>query len=528
MSARAGTTLLAIKPHLRIGQIWNMCFGFLGVQIGFGLQNANASRIFQTLGANVDDLPILWIAAPVTGLLIQPLVGHFSDRTWGRLGRRRPYFLFGALATAAALFAMPAAPVLWIAAALLWLMDGSINVTMEPFRAFVGDLLPDRQRTTGFAMQSFFIGIGAVFASALPWLLTNILGIANTAPPGVVPPSVHAAFTIGGAALLAAVLWTVFTTREYSPDQVRAFAADHPGTVRANATPPRSAQAYRRGGTLWLLAGALAIAITAVLRLEKELYVLGGVLVLFGLAQVFAAWRRADGAAAAGGFAEILDDLFAMPHTMRRLAVVQFFAWFGLFAMWIFTTAAVTSYHFGVSDPASAAYNRGADLVGLLFGMYNGVAAIAAFAIPVLAARIGRRATHMINLALGGLGLFGFLLIRDPDWLWLPMVGIGIAWASILSVPYAILSGALPQHKLGVYMGIFNIFIVLPQLLAATILGLLLRHVFGGAPIYALALGGASLLAAVVAMLAVSDAPELQAELPEDLPEELRPGPPAG
>ena len=509
MSGRGltGGALLAIKPHLRFGQIWNMCFGFLGVQIGFGLQNANASRIFQTLGANVDDLPILWIAAPVTGLLIQPLVGHFSDRTWGRLGRRRPYFLFGALATAAALFAMPAAPVLWVAAALLWLMDGSINVTMEPFRAFVGDLLPDRQRTTGFAMQSFFIGIGAVFASALPWLLTNGLGIANIAPPGEVPPSVRIAFTIGGAALLAAVLWTVLTTREYSPAQVDAFAGRDPAASTGANAVERPAGTYMRGGAAWLAAGALATGVTAVFRLEKEVYVVGGVLIAFGIAQLLVGFRRGRGQAT-GGFTAILDDLFAMPRTMQRLAVVQFFAWFGLFAMWIFTTAAVTSYHFGVTDPASPAYNKGADLVGLLFGAYNGVAALAAFAIPAVAARIGRRATHMFNLCLGGAGLLAFLVIRDPAWLWVPMIGVGIAWASILSVPYAILSGALPQHKLGVYMGIFNIFIVLPQLLAATILGLLLRTVFGGQPIYALALGGVSLFAAALAMLAVSDPSE--------------------
>ena len=494
--------MLAIKPHLRAVQIWNMCFGFLGVQIGFGLQNANASRIFQTLGADIDNLAILWIAAPVTGLLVQPLVGHFSDRTWGRLGRRRPYFLFGALATTAALVAMPNAPLLWVAALLLWIMDASINVTMEPFRAFVADLLPNRQRTTGFAMQSFFIGIGAVFASALPWMLTNWFGISNIAPAGEIPASVRIAFYVGGAALLGAVCWTVFTTREYSPEQVRAFEA--PASATAQPAARRSARAYARGGALWLAAGLAAVLVTASFDFEKEVYVLGGVIMLFGLAQIAVGWRRRNDAAT-GGFAEILDDMFAMPATMRQLAVVQFFTWFGLFAMWIFTTAAVAAFHFGSTDPTSRAFNAGADLTGLLFGVYNGVAALAAFAIPPVAARIGRRACHMVNLALGGAGLIAVMLIRDPDWLWVPMIGVGIAWASILSMPYAILSGVLPAQKIGTYMGIFNIFIVVPQLLAATILGLLLKSLFGGAPIAALGLGGASLLLAAAAMLLVDD-----------------------
>ena len=495
-----GGATLAIKPHLGGRQIWNMCFGFLGVQIGFGLQNANASRIFQTLGANIDDLAILWIAAPVTGLLVQPLVGYASDRTWGRLGRRRPYFLFGAIAASAALVAMPNSGVLWVAAALLWIMDASINVTMEPFRAFVGDLLPEKQRTRGFAMQSFFIGIGAVFASALPWMLTNWFGVSNVAAPGVIPDSVRIAFYTGGAALLGAVLWTVVTTREYSPDQVREFEVERSGHAAA-ASPTRAAVAYLRGGLLWLGAGAVATGVTAAFGFEKEVYVLGGVVMAFGAAQIAAGvWRGRGGT---GGIIEIFDDLFAMPATMKQLAVVQFFTWFGLFAMWIYTTSAVTARHFGTSDTASKAYNEGADLVGLLFGVYSGVAAIAAFLLPPLAARIGARATHMLALALGGCGLLGFLVVDSPGLLWLPMIGVGVAWASILSIPYAILSGALPQHKLGIYMGIFNIFIVVPQLLAATILGLLLRGVFGGEAIYALALGGGALFVAALAMLRV-------------------------
>lgn len=498
------TSLLAAKPRLSAVQIWNMCFGFLGVQIGFGLQNANASRIFQTLGANVDDLAILWIAAPATGLIIQPLVGYFSDRTWTRLGRRRPYFLFGALLTTAALLAMPQSPALWFAAVTLWIMDASINVTMEPFRAFVGDLLPDEQRTAGFAMQSFFIGTGAVLASALPWLLTNGLGIANTAPPGVVPPSVQIAFYVGAAGLLSAVLWTVILTREYPPEQVDAFVAQDAGEAAPARPAPRTAARYARGGLLWLAAGLGVAVAAAAYGLDKEIYLLAGLLALFGVAQFAASAMRSG--ALSNGFLEIFDDLHAMPQTMRRLAVVQFFSWFGMFAMWIYTTPAVTSYHYATRDTASAGYNEGADLVGLLFGVYNGVGALMAFALPVLAARIGRRATHMLALVAGGCGLLSFLLIRDPHWLWLGMVGVGLAWASILSIPYAMLTGALPPHKLGVYMGIFNIFIVLPQLLAATILGLLVRSIFGGAPIYALALGGGALIVAALAMLRVEEA----------------------
>jgi maltose/moltooligosaccharide transporter len=492
-----------IKARKSPLQIWNMCFGFLGIQIGFGLQNANASRIFQTLGADFGQLPVLWIAAPVAGLLVQPLIGHFSDKTWGRLGRRRPYFLFGALLTAAAMFAMPASPVLWGAAAALWIMDASINVTMEPFRAFVGDLLPEEQRTTGFAMQSFFIGVGAVFASALPWMLSNWFHIANTAPAGVTPESVRLAFWIGGGCLLAAVLWTVLTTREYSPDEMAAFE----GLKASGASPARPApraSAFFTSGALWTLGGLAATAGVFSLKLEKELYILTGFASAFGLVQIAAGLRRMGGAAARGLF-EIVDDLFLMPTTMRRLAVVQFFSWFGLFAMWIWTTPAVTSRHYGTLDTASAAYNAGADWVGVLFAVYNGVAALAAFLLPMLARRVGRRTAHALCLGAGALGLLSFAVIGDAQQLWLGMIGIGFAWASILSVPYSILAGALPGSKMGVYMGIFNFFIVLPQLVAATVLGLLLKHFFAGQPIWGLVLGGGSMLVAALCVFAVRD-----------------------
>ncbi len=500
------STFLTIRPRLNALAIMNMCVGFFGIQIGFGLQNANTSRIFQTLGAEVDSLAILWIAAPLTGLLVQPIIGHFSDKTWTPLGRRRPYFLAGAVLTSLALVAMPNSPTLWFAAATLWIMDASINITMEPFRAFVGDLLPDEQRTAGYAMQSFFIGTGAVFASCLPWILSN-LGVASVAPEGVTPDSVRWAFYIGAACLLSAVLWTVFSTREYSPEQVAAFDA-HNATLGALAgqspddeqAQARSSRAYILGGLIWAVIGAAGFVGVALSGLEKELYILSGGIAAFGLLQIVVGALHA--AKASNGVTEIVDDMFRMPEAMRGLAIVQFFSWFALFSMWIYTTAAVTAVHYGTSDTTSAAYNTGADWVGVLFGVYNGVAALAAFAIPMLARRTGRRGAHAINLTLGGLGLIGIAVIRDPALLWLPMIGVGFAWASILSMPYAILSGAVPGRKMGVYMGIFNIFIVLPQLLAATILGLTLKHLFGGEAIWALVVGGGSFfVAAVCAML---------------------------
>jgi len=504
------------RPRLTRLAIWNMCVGFFGIQIGFGLQNANTSRIFQTLGAEVDSFAILWIAAPLTGLIVQPIIGYFSDKTWGPLGRRRPYFLFGAIATTIALIFMPNAPVLWMAAATLWIMDAAINVTMEPFRAFVGDNLPEEQRATGYAMQSFFIGTGAVFASCLPWLLTQF-GVANTAPEGIVPDSVRISFYVGAAAMLMAVLWTVFSTKEYSPEQIDAFEGAHPAPSATDAMRP--AARYLSGGLVWLAVGAVAFLAVWFVRdqaaalsaevedwrkaVGKELYVLAGFVAGFGVLQLLvAAFRRA---AKSNGLTEILDDMFGMPETMRGLAVVQFFSWFALFAMWIYTTAAVTAVHFGSSDTTSLAYNEGADWVGVLFGVYNGVAALVAFGLPVLARRIGKRGAHAVALAMGGLGLIGIFLIRDPQMLWLPMVGVGIAWASIVSLPYAILSSAVPGRKMGIYMGVFNIFIVVPQLVAATLLGLMLNALFQSQAIWALVVGGVSFFIAAAMSLRVRE-----------------------
>jgi len=435
-----------------------MCFGFLGLQFGFALQNANVSRIFQTLGADLDQIPSLWIAAPLTGLLVQPVVGYLSDRTWTRLGRRRPYFLAGALLAAAALWCMPRASSLWIAAALLWVLDASINLSMEPFRAFVGDQLPVAQRPLGYSMQSFFIGVGAVVGSALPWLFARA-GINNHvdalgATPGAAD-TVRYAFELGAAGLLLAVAWTVLSSNEYSPAQLRDFDALTPGVPGA----PGDAGAGGAGGLLRMCADMPRT---------------------------------------------ILHDLAVMPATMRRLAPVQFFSWLALFAMWIYTTAAVTSAQFGATDTHSEAYNQGANWVGVLFAAYNGFAAIAAGLIPLMVRRLGLPWSHLINLWLGALGLLSFLLIRDPHWLLLSMLGVGFAWASILSLPYALLSASLPSDKMGVYMGIFNFFIVVPQLVAASVLGLALKLLFGGAPVYALALGGVSFLIAGLLVLRVA------------------------
>ncbi|AOX63286.1 MFS transporter [Stenotrophomonas sp. LM091] len=483
------------KPTLSFWQIWNMCFGFLGIQFGFALQNANASRIFETLGAPMDAVPGLWIAAPLTGLLVQPVIGYLSDRTWTRWGRRRPFFMIGAVLTTLALLVMPNSPTLWIAAGTLWVLDASINVSMEPFRAFVGDQLAPRQRPTGFAMQSFFIGIGAIVASFLPFILAHF-GVANTAAAGQVPDTVRYAFYFGAAVLLAAITWTVVSTREYSPAELARFDDAEPAAVHHSArvaVPPPWAQI---GG--WVAAGLVLAAAIASQQGDRMLYVLAGLCVAYGV--LLGVARCVPGA---NMLATIVDDLRAMPRTMRRLAWVQFFSWFALFAMWIYTTAAVAGTHFGSTDTASAAYNEGANWVGVLFGAYNGFAALAALLIPLMVRALGLRWSHLVNLWLGGLGLISMLFIRDPHWLLLSMVGVGFAWASILSLPYALLSDSVPAAKMGIYMGLFNFFIVIPQLVAASALGFLLRTWLGGDPMHVLALGGGSLLLAGLCVLYV-------------------------
>ena len=485
-----------------------MSFGFLGIQFGFALQNANVSRIFETLGAKVESIPILWIAAPTTGLLVQPIVGYLSDRTWNRLGRRRPYFLVGAILASLALLVMPNSPALWVAAGMLWIMDASINISMEPFRAFVGDNLPSAQRTTGFAMQSFFIGTGAVVASMLPWLLTNVFAVSNTAGAGQIPASVRLSFYLGAAVFFSAVLWTVWRSQEYSPEEMASFAENRAREelVRKKRTAEeyaRHAGLQIRLGWVLVLVGALASVALAyaaayqVIVLSAGTGVVGLLLIGSGLLQ--RAGRTES------GFVTILNDFQDMPVTMKQLAWVQFFSWFALFAMWIYTTAGVTSHIYGTTDTTSARYNEGANWVGVGFAAYNGVAAVVAFAIPVLARMTSRKMAHAVCLVCGALGFLSIYLITDPRWLLGSFVGVGIAWASILSMPYAILTGSLPPSKMGYYMGVFNFFIVIPQITAAAVLGLFVGRLFGGQAIYALLAGGVSLVLAAALTLRVRD-----------------------
>ena len=440
----AQTIQAQAKPRLSFWQIWNMNFGFLGIQFGFALQNANVSRIFETLGGT--EIALYWLAAPATGLLVQPIIGYLSDRTWSpTFGRRKPYFMIGAILASISLLIMPNSSMLWMAVGMLWIMDSSINVSMEPFRALVGDLLPSSQRTAGFAFQTFFIGIGAVVASALPWILNNWFGVANTAPAGEIPPSVKWAFYCGGLVFFLAVLWTVLKTKEYPPEDLAAFEAEKTQTT--------------------FLTGV------------KETF--------FGI--------------------------FQMPKTMLQLAAVQFFTWFALYAMWIFTTPALTSHVYGTSDTTSKLYNEGADWVGICFAVYNGVSAIFALLLPRIAKATSRRMTHLICLVIGGLGLISIYFIQDPKMLLVSMVGVGIAWASILSMPYAILAGSLPANKMGYYMGVFNFFIVIPQLIAGGVLDSINKHFFNGESIYTLVLAGCSLVLAGFLTLVVRDVDEQEA-----------------
>jgi len=487
-----------------------MSFGFLGIQFGFALQNANVSRIFETLGANVDDIPILWIAAPLTGLVVQPIIGYFSDRTWTRLGRRRPYFLFGAIAASIALIFMPNSPALWVAAGMLWIMDASINVSMEPFRAFVGDMLPSEQRTRGFAMQSFFIGTGAVVASALPWILTNWFDVANTAGPGVVPPSVKWSFYLGAFAFISAVLWTVLRTREYTPEELEAFEAEEKNEIEdknaVREVPIMAGEGQKKVtlGLIFAVIGVITTYFTYEYALDKEVYVATGGLAVIGVVMLIAGLFQ-KGGKIEQGLVVVMHDFIHMPKTMKQLALVQFFSWFALFAMWIYSTAGVTAHIYGTSDTTSALYNEGADWVGMMFGVYNGVAALVAFGLAPMAKLLSRKWVHSLSLILGGAGLIMIYFISDPMYLIYSMIGVGIAWASILAMPYAILAGSIPSQKMGLYMGIFNFFIVLPQLIAATILGYVTRTYFEGEAVFALVLGGIVMIIAAFSMYFVDD-----------------------
>ena len=492
------------KPKLSFWQIWNMSFGFLGIQVGFALQNGNVSRIFQTLGAEIEQIPILWIAAPVTGLIIQPIIGYMSDKTWGRFGRRRPYFLAGAIMASIALFLMPNSPGLWIAVGMLWIMDASINISMEPFRAFVGDMLPAEQRTQGFTMQSFFIGIGAFAASWLPYALSEWFNISNTAPEGEIPQTVRLSFYIGGAVLFLAVLWTVLRTKEYSPEELDSFSEQEEKKEKEQTESTEPVSKYLRRGVIWTLVGLVIALVIVRFKLEKELYILAGGFGLFGVLQLLVAAMISG--QKKNGLVAIITDLYRMPLTMKQLALVQFFSWFAMFSMWIYTIPGVTQHLYGTTDTTSVIYNEGANLLSGMMGWYNlFAAAFGLFLLPVLAKFTNRKITHSIALFVGGIGLASIILIDNPQHMIFSMIGVGLAWASILAMPYAILTGSLPQHKMGIYMGIFNFFIVIPQILAATILGFMVKSLFGGESIYALLAGGISLLIAAVLILFVQD-----------------------
>jgi maltose/moltooligosaccharide transporter len=495
------------KPNRTFLQIINMSIGFLGIQFAFGLQNANVSRIFQSLGAKIDEIPILWIAAPLTGLLIQPIIGHMSDKTWlGRFGRRRPYFLIGAIFASLALFVFPNVWALWMAALLLWILDASINISMEPFRAFVGDMLPNKQLTIGFAAQSFFIGIGAVISSILPFVLEKF-DINNEATEGI-PDTVKISFYVGAIVFIAAIGWTVFTTKEYSPAQMKEFGefSEEDYKTKNIKTP---ASVFINRGLIWFLAGAVLSAILyfynleAVNKLEKELYVLTGGIAAYGLFQLLAGVFHKSGND--NGLVEVLDDLSHLPNTMKKLAVVQFFSWFALFSMWIYSTPALAQHLYNTTDTSSVEYNKLGNWVGVLFAYYNGFAALFAFLLPVLAAKFSRPVTHLIALVCGGLGLISFYLFKNENLLIISMAGIGFAWSSILAMPYSMLTQSLPAHKMGVYMGIFNFFIVIPQILAATLLGVFTKHLFGNEAIYSIVLGGCSMIIAGILTLRIKD-----------------------
>jgi maltose/moltooligosaccharide transporter len=492
------------KPLLSFWQLWNMSFGYVGIQFGFALQNANVSRIFETLGAKVDDIAVLWIAAPVSGLLIQPIIGHLSDKTWNRFGRRKPYFLLGAILASLSLLVMPNSPGLWFAAGMLWVMDASINITMQPFRAFIGDMLPDEQRTTGFAVQTFFIGTSSVVASLLPYIFARWLHLANTAPAGEIPPTVRWSFYLGGFVYFLAVLYTILTVKEYSPSEQDDFnAVEDDAAGREGSAIELNAGRYLAEGSVLIVAGLVFAYFVHSQQWDKALYILSFGITGYGAFQLLASLRYSMGKV--DGLVEIIYDLKNMPRTMTQLALVTVLTWFSLFSMFIYANSAITTYHFGSTDTRSVAYNDGANWVGVLMAVYNGVAALMAPFLPFMARRIGRVRTHVICLIIGGLGLISMYLFRNPNLLLVSMSAIGIAWASLLTMPYAILSSAVPHRKMGVYMGMFNLFVVIPQILASASLGLLLRTVFHGQAIYTLVLGGAVMVLAGFAMLLVKD-----------------------
>ncbi|MGJ8759706.1 MFS transporter [Polaribacter sp. AHE13PA] len=447
------------KRKLSFWQIWNMSFGFLGIQMGFALQNANASRILQIFGADVHELSWFWIIAPLMGLIVQPIIGHYSDKTWGKFGRRKPYFLVGAILASIGLVLMPQAdiflaflPALWVGAGFLMIMDASFNIAMEPFRALVGDNLRTDQRTQGFSVQTALIGFGAVVGSWLPYALHHWFGVSNRTSLGVVPDNLIWSFVIGAAILIISILVTITTTKEYSPEELASFDVDSEEDI------------------------------------EEE----------------------------SSSLMDIFEDFKKMPTTMRQLSWVQFFSWFGLFGMWVFATPAIAQHIYGLpyTDSSSATYQNAGDWVGILFGIYNLVSAFYAFALPYIAKKIGRKRTHSISLIIGGLGLLSIYIMPNENWLIVSMIGIGVAWASILAMPYAILAGSISAKKMGVYMGIFNFFIVVPQIINALIGGPLVKYAYNNEAIFALMISGVSFLIAAALVYKVKDVDDVvQAKL---------------
>lgn len=442
------------RPRLTFWQILNMNFGFLGIQFGFALQNGNASRILQTFGADVEHLSLFWLAAPLTGMIVQPIIGHYSDKTWTSLGRRKPYFLTGGLLAAAALVFLPNAsfmafilPPILVGAGMLMIMDASFNVAMEPFRALIADNLPDSQRGLGFSVQTFLIGIGAVMGSWLPYIFSEYLGISKTADQNHIPNNVLFSFYTGAIVLIGSLLWTIFTTKEYPPEEYAAFHANEP-------------------------------------KLES------------------------------GGLLSIFKDFANMPSTMRQLGLVQFFSWFALFSMWVFSAPAIAQHIYQVpkTDTSSIKFADAGNWVGILFGVYNGVSAMYALFLPAIARMTNRKITHAFSLIAGGAGLISIFFIHDPRLLLVSMVGVGLAWGSILAMPYAILSGSIPAQKMGVYMGIFNFFITLPQIINGLFGGLIVKHLFNDQAIYAIVLAGIFMFCAAVCVLFIHDEKDINFE----------------
>jgi maltose/moltooligosaccharide transporter len=447
LTTPVSTQKVSPKPKLTLWQIFTMSFGFLGIQFGFALQNGNTSRILRSYGADVDQLPMFWIVAPLVGMIVQPIIGHYSDKTWNRVGRRKPYFLAGAILSSLALVFLPNSgsiagivPALWIGAGMVMIMDASFNVAMEPFRALVADNLPESQRTLGFSIQTFLIGLGAVAGSYLPELLQKA-GFSLTTTENDVADNIKYSFYIGAAVFMIAILITVFFTKEYSPAEYDKY----------HGKPETSGRS---------------------------------------------------------GLSEIIRDFGNMPKTMKQLGLVQFFSWFALFSMWVFTTDAVATHVYGLSGDysKSVAYNEAGNKVSSAFGIYNLVAMFYALLLPVVAKYLGRKATHAISLIAGGIGLISIYFIKDPAMLTYSMIGVGLAWASILAMPYVILSGSIPVGKLGIYMGIFNFFITLPQIVNGLFGGFIVKHIYNGQPIYAILLAGFFMICAAISVLFVHDA----------------------